>query len=81
MVGWVSHLPLYQKIVPNISSNHRLQVWGKLFQAFVLTETKIMIFFKSWSHLVFGTNQWYWGMFGQSPKNDSHNDNINWLSL
>ena len=43
--GWlVSHLPLYQKIVPNISSNHRLQVWGKLFQAFVLTETKIMIF-------------------------------------
>ena len=44
MVGWVSHLPLYQKMVPNISSNHRLQVWGKLFQAFVLTETKIMIF-------------------------------------
>ena len=45
MVGWVSHLPFYQKIVPNISSNHRLQVWGKLFQAFVLTETKIMIFY------------------------------------
>ncbi len=55
MVGWVSHLPLYQKIVPNILSNHRVQVWEKLFQAFVLTETKIMIFFKSWSHLVFGT--------------------------
>ena len=31
--------------------------------------------------MVFGTNQWYWGMFAQSPKNDSHNDNINWLSL
>ena len=44
MVGRVSQLHLYQKIVPNISSNHWLQVWGKLFQDFVLTETKIMIF-------------------------------------
>ena len=78
MVGRVSQLHLYQKIVPNISSNNWLQVWVKLFQDFVLTETKIMIFLNH-CHI------WFLvpinGIGVCLPKNDSHNDNINWLSL